>query len=151
MNSYIYNNHEELRIPEMICEYLNGSGSVFLPETWRDGAACVSMTGGHEIYREYVDGSYIAGMPFDIRVRTPRGTHNSIADKLDVASFYAALAEYIRTTPLTPASDTLSDFKILPMAGGTPYKSAVYDDGAEEYRAGYMCRFFVKGQAPSES
>ncbi|MGN1346531.1 MAG: hypothetical protein ACI4V1_07075 [Eubacteriales bacterium] len=135
---------EKRTVPELLCAYLNGSGSVFLPETWRDGAACVSLTGGYTVYREYVDGSYLAGLPFDVRIRTPRASSASPAAKLDAAAFYAALAEYIRAVPMTEEDGERTDLRVLPTAGGTYHKAAVCDDGTEEYRAGYLLKFYGK-------
>lgn len=126
----------------ILCDYLGGCGTVFLPETWRDGAVCVSLTGGQEICRTYVDGSYLAKIPFDVRVRCPRCADN-IADKMDAAAFFAHLADYIRQTPM-PAEG----WRVLPSsgkpAGGGYAKSAVRDDGTEEYRAGYVLELYIK-------
>lgn len=135
--------NEFYEMEKILCGYLNGFGEVvFLPETWRDGAVCVSLTGGQEIFRSYVDGSYLAGIPFDIRVRLPRAADN-IAEKLDTAEFFAALAEYIRETPMT-----VDGWQVLPASGkpygGAYHKSAVHDDGTEEYRAGYLLKVYIK-------
>lgn len=134
--------NELYAMEKILCEYLSKSGTVFLPETWRDGAVCVSLTGGQEVYRTYVDGSYLAGIPFDVRVRKPKCADN-VADKLDTAAFYAALAEYIHDTPID-----VEGWQVLPSSGkpfgGAYAKSAVYDDGTEEYRAGYLLKFYVK-------
>ena len=99
----------ELYVMEKIlCDYLDGCGTVFLPETWRDGAACVSLTGGQNVYRTYVDGSYLAGIPFDVRIRKEKCADN-VADKLDAAAFYASLAEYIHDTPMA-----VEGWRVLP-------------------------------------
>ena len=146
MENNLYTGAEK-RIPEILCDYLSGSGSVFLPETWREGAVCVSMTGGHEVYSEYVDGSYLAGIPFDVRIRKARSA-DSIADKLDAAAFFAALEDYLHDTPMPAYDGQLRDMKVLPASGkpygGACHKSAVHEDGTEEYRAGYLLKFYVK-------
>ncbi len=127
---------------KILCDYLSGCGTVFLPETWRDGAVCVSLTGGQDVYRTYVDGSYLAGIPFDVRIRKPKCADN-VADKLDAAAFYAALAEYIHDTPMP-----VEGWRVLPSSGkpfgGAYAKSAVYDDGTEEFRAGYLLEFYIR-------
>ncbi len=134
--------NELYAMEKILCDYLSGCGEVFLPETWRDGAVCVSLTGGQDVYRTYVDGSYLAGIPFDVRIRKPKCADN-VADKLDAAAFYAALAEYIHSTPMP-----VEGWRVLPSSGkpfgGAYSKSAVYDDGTEEYRAGYLLKFYIK-------
>lgn len=126
----------------ILCDYLGGCGTVFLPETWRDGAVCVSLTGGQDVYRTYVDGSYLAGIPFDVRVRCPKCADN-ITDKMDTAAFFAALAEYIHDTPMP-----VPEWRVLPSSGrpfgGAYHKSAVYEDGTEEYRAGYVLEIYIR-------
>lgn len=125
-----------------LCDYLGGIGCVFLPETWRDGAACVSMTGGQSINRAYVDGSYRTRIPFDVRIRKVRCA-NSVSDKLEIAAFFARLTDYIADTPFPD-----DGWRVLPSAGkpkSCAYsKSAVYDDGTEEYRAGYVLEIYMK-------
>lgn len=134
--------NELYAMEKILCDYLSGCGTVFLPETWRDGAACVSLTGGQDVYRTYVDGSYLAGIPFDVRIRKPKCANN-VADKLDAAAFFAALEEYIHDTPMT-----VEGWRVLPASGkpfgGAYSKSAVYEDGTEEYRAGYLLKFYIK-------
>ena len=134
--------NELYAMEKILCDYLSGCGEVFLPETWRDGAVCVSLTGGQDVYRTYVDGSYLAGIPFDVRIRKPKCADN-VADKLDAAAFYAALAEYIHDTPMP-----VEGWRVL-LSSGKPFggaysKSAVYDDGTEEYRAGYLLEFYIR-------
>lgn len=134
--------NELYAMEKILCDYLCGCGTVFLPETWRDGAACVSLTGGQNVYRTYVDGSYLAGIPFDVRIRKEKCADN-VADKLDAAEFYAALAEYIHNTPMA-----VEGWRVLPSSGkpfgGAYAKSAVYDDGTEEFRTGYLLKFYIK-------
>lgn len=134
--------NELYEMEKLLCTYLSGSGTVFLPETWRDGAVCVSLTGAQDIYRVYVDGSYLAGIPFDVRIRKPRCADN-VSEKMDAAAFFAALADYIHTTPMS-----VDGWQVLPASGqpfgGAYMKSAVYDDGTEEYRAGYRLKFYIK-------
>lgn len=136
--------NELYRMEELLCDYLSGCGTVILPETWRDGAACVSLTGTQNIERVYVDGSYQASIPFDVRIRKPRCADN-VADKLDAAAFFAALADYIHDTPMPAPADS---WKVLPASGqpfgGVCTKAAVYEDGTEEFRAGYLLKFYIR-------
>jgi len=133
---------EDYTMEKILCEYLSGCGTVFLPETWRDGAAYVALTGDQEICRTYVDGSYLAGIPFEVRIRRPNGA-DSAAETLEAAAFFAALAEYVHDTPM-PAEG----WCVVPSSGkpfgGTYTKTAVYDDGTEEYRAGYLLKQYRK-------
>lgn len=134
--------NEFYTMEQILCAYLSGCGTVFLPETWRDGAVCVSLTGGQEVYRTYVDGSCLAGLPFDVRVRCPKCADNA-ADKMEAAAFFAGLADYIRQTPMP-----VEGWRVLPSSGrpfgGGYAKSAVWDDGTEEYRSGYVLEFYMK-------
>lgn len=134
--------NELYRMEQLLCEYLSGCGTAVLPETWRDGAACVSLTGAQKIERVYVDGSYLASIPFDVRIRKPRCADN-IADKLEAAAFFAALADYIHGTPMA-----VTDWTVVPASGqpfgGACTKAAVHKDGTEEYRAGYRLKFYIK-------
>lgn len=120
---------DEIKIPEMICGYLNGMGGdiPFVPEAWRENSAAVWLTGGAERIREYVDGSAVVGVPFEIRVRC---AGRSVADRLDAVQFFADIAEHIKTVAME------DDGAELEVTGGAS-KSAVYDNGEEEYRAAY--------------
>lgn len=133
---------DEIKIPELICQYLNGMGGdiPFVPEAWREGAAAVWLTGGGERIREYVDGSSVVGVPFDIRVRC---VGRSVGDRLDAVGFFRAVAEYMRRTPMTELTDnSLPDARIEVVSGAS--KSAVFENGEEEYRAAYRLRWFDK-------
>ncbi len=127
---------------KILCGYLSGCGTVFLPETWRDGAVCVTLTGEPDICRTYVDGSYRAGIPFEVCVRCPKCT-DSVEDKLKTAEFFMALTDYIRNTSMP-----VGGWRVLPSSGkpsgGAYRKAAVYDDGTEEYRAGYILEIYVR-------
>lgn len=134
--------NELYRMEELLCGYLSGCGTVVLPETWRDGAACMSLTGAQKIERVYVDGSYLASIPFDVRIRKLRCADN-VADKLDAAAFFAALEDYIHGTPMPVPEWTVVPSSGQPF-GGACTKAAVYEDGTEEYRAGYRLKFYIK-------
>ena len=137
-------NTEFYSMEQILCDYLSGCGTVFLPETWRDGAVCVSLTAEQEVYRTYVDGSYLAGIPFEVRIRCSKCADHP-AEKMEAAAFFAALADYIYGTPMP-----VDGWHVVP-ASGKPFgggyvKSAVYDDGTEEYRAAYLLKFYITKQ-----
>ena len=62
---------------------------------------------------------------------------------MEAAAFFAGLADYIRQTPMP-----VEGWRVLPSSGrpfgGGYAKSAVWDDGTEEYRAGYVLEFYMK-------
>lgn len=134
--------NEICAVEKLLCDYLGGMGEVFLPETWRDGAACVSMTGGQNVCRVYVDGSYRTRIPFDVRIRRVRCA-NSVFDKLEAALFFERLTAYIGSN--SPPHDGWCVMPSSCKSGICAYsKAAVYDDGTEEYRAGYVLEIHMK-------
>ncbi len=125
-----------------LCEYLGGSGTVFLPETERDGTASVSFTGGGELLRTYVDGSYLMAIPFDVRIRRRRAS-NDVSAKLDACRYFERLNEYVGSSPMGEGLEVLPTLGRA--FGGTYSKSAIYEDGTEEFRAGYILKIYIKG------
>jgi len=125
---------DEIRIPTLICDYLGGCdcGAEFVPEVWRDGYAAVWLSGGGECISEYIDGSSIVSVPFEVRIRCDG---QSIGDRLDAVSFFACIADYIDSVPME------QDGCSIRQTNGAQ-KSSVYDDGSEEYRAAYELRYF---------
>jgi len=119
---------DENRIPEFLCGYLSAGipGVTFVPETWREGCASLWITGGG-VEKTYVDGSRIMAVPFEIRIRCDGRT---VGDRLDAAAFFAAVSDYIDT----------GNGDITVTSGAS--KSAIYDNGEEEYRASYVLRYF---------
>lgn len=131
----------EIRIPVLLCEYLNAMPSRgdigFVPEVWREGEAAVWLTGGVSAVREYVDGSAVMSVPFEIRVRCGC---SSVAERLDAIAFFSLIENYVRSVPVTTDGEEVG--KVL-STGGT-FKSAIYENGDEEYRAAYTFRYFRK-------
>ena len=125
--------------PVLLCEYLNGSGTgiTFVPEVWREGAACVMLSGGEVAVREYVNGSAVISVPFEIRLRCSCA---SVKDRLDAVDFFSAVNAYVKNTPLD--CEDYTDGVVRPV-GGT-FKSAVYESGEEEYRSAYTFRYLKK-------
>lgn len=130
-------------VPELICGQLSSCGLnvPFLPDTWREGCACVSMSGGITVLGRYVDGSFSGGLQFDVRVRRSRASH-ICAGGLSAAEFFAALDRAVRDIAPEPACG-LSDIHIEPQSSfiSAPHKSQTLEDGTVEYRAGYTLRF----------
>lgn len=130
-------------VPELICTQLSECGLDvrFLPDTWRDGCACVSMSGGITVFGRYVDGSYSGGLQFDVRIRRSRASH-ICAGGLSAAEFFAALDSRIREIEPEPACG-LYDMRIEPQSRliSSPHKSQTLEDGTVEYRAGYTLCF----------
>lgn len=129
---------DEIKLPELICGYLNGMGGEvpFIPEVWRENCAVVWLTGGGEKLREYINGSYVMGIPFEIRIRC---AGRSIGDRLDAVKFFADIAEYVKIN----SPPELVDGKVEVTGGAS--KSAVYENGEEEYRASYRLSWFCAG------
>ena len=130
---------DEYSIPVLLCEYLNSmeNGTVFVPETWREGAATVMLSGGDSAVREYVDGSAVISVPFEVRVRC---SHTSIKCRLDAVEFFSRIASFVRETSVVRSGVTVGEVSV---SGGT-FKSAVYENGEEEYRAAYAFRYLKK-------
>ncbi len=128
---------DEIRLPELLCDYFNGiDGEVtFIPEVWRENCATIWLIGGGERLREYIDGSYIMGIPFEIRVRC---AGRSVSDRLDAVKLFSDISGYIKETSLS----SLVDGKVEIMNGAS--KSAVYENGEEEYRASYRLSWFCE-------
>ena len=119
---------DESRIPEFLCGYFNDGdlGMTFVPETWREGCASLWITGGGT-EKVYVDGSRIMALPFEIRIRCGGRT---IGDRLEATAFFAGLKNYIEG----------GEAEITVTSGA--YKSAIYDNGEEEYRGAYVLRYY---------
>ena len=131
---------EELKIPEALSAYLNRSGiAEFVPEVWRQGAASVRLTGGAREQSVYVDGSRLMSVSFEVRLRCPG---EAVKDRLSAVEVFRRLGYYVRTTPMSLGSGNTAEIR----ESGGASKSAVYENGEEEYRCGYVMTFFRKAQ-----
>ena len=132
---------DEYSYPVLLCEYLNNmdTDTVFVPETWRGGAACVMLSGGEDTEREYIDGSARIKVPFEIRLRC---SHKSVRERLDAVDFFTAVNAYVRDNPV-PLDG--GEYGRVSPVGGT-FKSAIYENGEEEYRAAYSFGYYRKAQ-----
>ena len=136
---------ETLNIPETLASFLAGSGAAaFVPEAWREGAATVRLTGGVREERPYVDGSAWMTVPFEVRLRCAGG---AVSARLEAVDIFSRIGRYVRT-------------HAVPIPGGTPgeiretggvYKSAVYENGDEEYRAAYVLAYLRAAQKGEDS
>lgn len=119
---------DENRIPEFLCGYFNAGnpGLTLVPETWRENCASLWITGGGA-EKNYVDGSRLMALPFEIRIRCPGRTVN---DRLDAVAFFTGIGRIIDR----------GDADITVTSGAS--KSAIYENGEEEYRASYVLRYY---------
>ena len=117
--------NETESLPALLCGFFSqsGAGIPFVPEVWRDGAAAVWLTGSAYSVKEYVDGSAVNAVPFEIRLRCGGG---DVSEKLAVLAWFDGLADYVKHH--APADG----IRVRTASGAS--KSAVYDDGSEEYR-----------------
>lgn len=131
----------EIRIPVLLCEHLNrmpDRGDIsFVPEVWREGEAGVWLTGAIGSSSKYIDGSGIMAVGFEVRLRC---SHESIGKRLDAIDFFSSIEEYVQISPVTSGEKVIGN--IIPTGGS--FKSAVYENGDEEYRAAYSFRYFKK-------
>jgi len=130
---------EEITIPALLASYLNESecGVTFVPEAWREGKGTLWLTGGVTDVREYVNGSVMRSVPFEVRIRCESDT---VKKRLDVITVFAVLDEYIRSTPVPISENEVGEVK--PSGGAA--KSAIYENGDEEYRAAFLFRYLKK-------
>lgn len=120
----------EYRIPQTLCEYFNraGLGMRFVPETWRDDCASLWMTsGGSE--KTYVDGSKVISLPFEVRIRCDG---RSVGARMRAMDMYVQIANQLAFRPP-------EEYEIA--VTSPPFKSAIYENGDEEYRGSYVMRY----------
>ena len=126
----------ETSLSEALCLYLSAAGAgKCVPETAREGAATVRLTGSVSSESVYVDGSRRVSVPFEIRVRA---AGRDIASSLAGLGAFDAIGAYIRSHPLRLPDGRQAEVR----AASGAYRSAVYEDGSEEYRAAYRLIFF---------
>ncbi len=125
----------EINFTEVIVGILRGMGIDVVPESWRDGCGSLWLSGALNQVKEYVDGSGVIDVPFEIRVRVPG---RAVADRLRAAEYFRRAAVIMRGY-----GDGECEFRVISGA----VKSAVYENGEEEYRAAYVMRVRV-GKPP---
>ncbi len=122
----------EVNFAEVISGILNGIGVEVIPESWRDGVGSLWISGAFNQVKEYVDGTGVIDVPFEIRVRVPG---RAVADRLRAG-------EYFRRAALAMRDYAGGDYEFRVISGAV--KSAIYESGEEEYRASYMMRMRVR-------
>lgn len=132
---------EEKSILNALCTLLNsweGRPSDFLPETEGNpkGGVITALSASRQIKR-YIDGSYTGQFPFAVSLYTngfiPSG-------KLAVLGHFDVLTEWL-SDHLPPDGNGRIFTKIRQAT--LPAKAAVWPDGTEEYRAGFVLEYHV--------
>jgi len=101
-------------------------------------AAVAMLSGSVEAIRKmYVDGSYYAELPFEIRLRI---SASSMREKLDAMEFFDSVEAYIEENPLEEVFGGCRLLGIKPLQNST--KSAVLSNGDEEYRMSFCVRYY---------
>lgn len=120
----------EYRIPEVLCAYFNhgGLGTRFVPETWREEGASLWLASGGSV-KSYVDGSKVVSVPFEIRVRCDG---RSVGDRMRALDLFIAISQLLAHEPPEEYEITVTSM---------PSKSAIYENGEEEYRGSYVMRY----------
>lgn len=131
----------ELSVPALICEYLSDSKlGVFVPEVRRDGCAAVFLEASPPEIKTYIDGSYIESVPFEICVQC---AGEGAGERLGAVSFFESVDRYAADNPVNTEKYGICDAMIKRTSGIS--KSAVFDNGTEEYRAAYRFTCRIKG------
>ncbi len=121
----------ETNFTGVIAEILAGLGVNVVPEGWRDGCGSLWLSGALNLVKEYVDGSGVIEVPFELRLRV---SGRAVSDRLKAAEYFRCAALAMRDYP---AGDC--EFRVVSGA----VKSAIYENGEEEYRAAYVMRVRV--------
>ena len=110
----------------------------FMPETLTEHlpAASVSGISGSRRIREYIDGSALWEVPFEIRLRIDG---NSPSDRLRALSFFEEFGDWVEDLSICIPENTKSIGSIRLSDG--PVKAAEYDSGDTEFRAEYVLKY----------
>lgn len=126
----------EIKIPETLCSYFGEHGVTVSPEAWRDSgdgkSSALFLSGGRNTVSEYIDGTRVVDVSFEIRLRTRA---SSLKDRLDAIEFFRKVDEAVK-------AKNDGEFTLRLISGGA--KSAIFDSGEEEYRASYAVRYTEK-------
>ncbi len=87
--------------------------------------ALISLVGTKNTVRVYIDGTSLAEYGFEVRLRVRA---DSVRDRLDAMSFFERVNEAVKAC-------REDDFSLEISSGVS--KSAIYENGDEEYRASY--------------
>ena len=132
---------EEKSILNALCVLLNtweSRPAEFLPETEGEvpGAVITALSATQQIKR-YIDGSYTGQFPFAVSMYADGA---SPGGKLAVLGKFDALNEWFSCH--VPPKDSSRVFTKIRQTT-LPAKAAVWQDGTEEYRAGFVLEYNV--------
>ena len=121
----------KIKLPEDIISFFGKRGISLTAEAWRSPGeensavkqAVLSLDGSRNTLREYIDGTKIIEAGFEVRLRVRA---DSLKDRLDAAEFFRKVSSAV--------SDNASE-----SSGMT--KSAIYENGDEEFRASYKIKY----------
>ena len=127
----------KIKLPEDIISFFGKRGISLTAEAWRSPGeensavkqAVLSLDGSKNTLREYIDGSKIIEAGFEVRLRVRA---DSLKDRLDAAEFF-------RKVSLAVSDNAGENFTLNESSGMT--KSAIYENGDEEFRASYKIKY----------
>ena len=129
----------KIKLPEDIISFFGKRGISLTAEAWRSPGeensavkqAVLSLDGSKNTVREYIDGSKIIEAGFEVRLRVRA---DSLKDRLDAAEFFRKVSSAV-------SDKTNEKFTLSESSGMT--KSAIYENGDEEFRASYKIKYKV--------
>lgn len=127
----------KIKLPEDIISFFGKRGISLTAEAWRSPGeensavkqAVLSLDGSRNTFREYIDGTKIIEAGFEVRLRVRA---DSLKDRLDAAEFF-------RKVSLAVSDNAGESFTLSESSGMT--KSAIYENGDEEFRASYKIKY----------
>lgn len=127
----------KIKLPEDIVSFFGERGIKLTAEAWRDPReensavkqAVLSLDGSKNTVREYIDGTKIIEAGFEVRLRVRA---DSLKDRLDAAEFFRKISSAV-------SDKTSEKFTLSESSGMT--KSAIYENGDEEFRASYKITY----------
>ena len=127
----------KIKLPEDIISFFGKRGISLTAEAWRSPGeensavkqAVLSLDGSKNTVREYIDGSKIIEAGFEVRLRVRA---DSLKDRLDAAEFFRKVSSAV-------SDKTNEKFTLSESSGMT--KSAIYENGDEEFRASYKIKY----------
>ena len=128
---------KKVKLPEDIISFFDEHGISLTAEAWRSPGeensavkqAVLSLDGSRNTLREYIDGSKIIEAGFEVRLRVRA---DSLKDRLDAAEFFRKVSSAV--------SDNAGESFTLSESSGMT-KSAIYENGDEEFRASYKIKY----------
>ena len=127
----------KIKLPEDIISFFGKRGISLTAEAWRSPGeensavkqAVLSLDGSRNTLREYIDGTKIIEAGFEVRLRVRA---DSLKDRLDAAEFFRKVSSAV-------SDKTNEKFTLSESSGMT--KSAIYENGDEEFRASYKIKY----------